>query len=87
MVTGNKRSLTKVIDLRDPSREYYYTLPPEQAVVCAYYQYEKRNWNTWEYNFKLALHSHYYGTAYCGNMAALGRRKSGMLEAKCRDET
>lgn len=39
---------TRVIKLGD-DMELSYSIPPEMAVVAAYEQYEKRNWNTWTY--------------------------------------
>lgn len=50
--------------------EYIYTVPPEQAVVNAYYQYEKHNFNTWEYDYSLVRYSFSAKTAYCGDFAA-----------------
>ncbi|MBP3731042.1 MAG: hypothetical protein J6I40_06195 [Mailhella sp.] len=46
--------------------EYFYDLPPEKAVVAAYYQYEKHNWNTWEYDWSLAKETPWFWN--CGNM-------------------
>ena len=49
---------------------YIYTVPPEKAVVCAYYQYVKNNFNTWEYDYSLARYSVSARTVYCGDFAA-----------------
>jgi len=29
--------------------EYYYSLPPEKAVVTAFLQHSERDWNWWSY--------------------------------------
>lgn len=50
--------------------KYIYTLPPEIAVVNAYYQYGKHNFNTWEYDYSLARYSVSAMTVYCGDFAA-----------------
>ena len=50
--------------------KYIYMLPPEQAVVCAYYQYEKKNFSTWEYDYSMARYSVSAKTVYCGDFAA-----------------
>ena len=50
--------------------KYIYTVPPAQAVVDAYYQYEKKNFNTWEYDYSLARYSVSAKTVYCGDFAA-----------------
>ena len=52
------------------NNKYIYTLPPEQAVVCAYYQYAKNNYNTWEYDYSLVRYSATVMTVYCGDFAA-----------------
>ena len=49
---------------------YIYTLPPEKAVVAAYYQYGKKNFNFWEYDYSLARYSATAKTVYCGDFAA-----------------
>ena len=49
--------------------KYIYTVPPEQAVVDAYYQYEKKNFNTWEYDY--SLYSVTGRIVYCGDFAAI----------------
>ena len=50
--------------------KYIYTLPPEIAVVNAYYQHEKNNYNTWEYDYSMARYSVSAKTVYCGDFAA-----------------
>lgn len=50
--------------------EYIYTVPPEQAVVAAYYQYSLNNYNTWEYDYSIVKYSATAMTVYCGDFAA-----------------
>ena len=50
--------------------EYIYTVPPEQAVVDAYYQYALNNYNIWEYDYSLVRYSATAMTVYCGDFAA-----------------
>ena len=50
--------------------KYIYTVPPEQAVVCAYYQYGLNNYNTWKYDYSMARYSDTARTVYCGDFAA-----------------
>ena len=50
--------------------KYIYTVPPEQAVVNAYYQYALNNYNTWEYDYSLVRYSVSAMTVYCGDFAA-----------------
>lgn len=52
------------------NNEYIYTLPPKIAVVNAYYQYAKNNFNTWEYDYSLVRYSVSARTVYCGDFAA-----------------
>jgi hypothetical protein len=49
--------------------KFIYTLPPEKAVVNAYYQYAKNNFNTWEYDYSLVKCAN-GRTVYCGDFAA-----------------
>ena len=60
---------TVVYDLNG-HRSLIYTVPPEQAVVDAYYQHEKNNYNTWEYDYSLVRYSVSAMTVYCGDFAA-----------------
>lgn len=53
----------------DNGSEYIYTVPPEKAVVNAYYQYGKHNFNTWEYDYSLVKYAN-GRTVYCGSFAA-----------------
>ena len=50
--------------------KYVYIVPPKIAVVNAYYQYGKHNFNTWEYDYSLVRYSFSARTVYCGNFAA-----------------
>ena len=51
--------------------KYIYTLPPEIAVVNAYYQHENHNYNTWEYDYSRVRYSVPTArTVYCGDFAA-----------------
>jgi len=43
--------VTQALNLKSGS-VYQYTLPPEKAVVSAYEQYEKKNFNTWDYDYE-----------------------------------
>ena len=52
------------------NNKYIYTVPPEQAVVNAYYQYGLTNYNTWEYDYSMARYTVSAKTVYCGDFAA-----------------
>lgn len=52
------------------SNKFIYTVPPKQAVVDAYYQHEKKNFNIWEYDYSLVRYSVSAMTVYCGDFAA-----------------
>lgn len=41
--------MTEVFDLRRGEVVATYALPPREAVVAAYQQFEQKNYNTWEY--------------------------------------
>ena len=60
---------TIVYDLNG-HRSLIYTVPPEQAVVDAYYQHEKNNYNTWEYDYSIVRYSVSARIVYCGDFAA-----------------
>ena len=60
---------TVVYDLNG-HRSLIYTVPPEQAVVDAYYQHEKNNYNTWEYDYSIVRYSVSARIVYCGDFAA-----------------
>lgn len=49
----------------------YYTLPPEEAVKCAYFQHEMGNWNTWEYAGVHVPVQKGRKTVSCGDFTAL----------------
>lgn len=62
--------ITQVMNLRTGS-VYSYTLPPKKAVVAAFEQYEKKNFNIWNYDF--VTHSELVETDdgfKCGNFFA-----------------
>jgi hypothetical protein len=62
--------MTEVLNL-NTGETYTYDLPPEKAVICAYEQYERKNRNTWAYDFsetRLTIGKH---TVACGNCSAL----------------
>ncbi len=44
--------------------EIFYLLDPRLAVICAYEQYGRRNWNTWSY-LPPDQHPHYRECLYC----------------------
>ena len=51
--------------------KYIYTLPPEIAVVNAYYQHPNHNYDTCEYDYPRARYSVPTArTVYCGDFAA-----------------
>ena len=64
--------VTRVYDLRTGELRAIYTLSPEQAVICAYAQFEKKDFNTWQYTEKYSFR---YGIAKasvsCGDYCAL----------------
>ena len=68
-VVEEKEMKTVVVNL-DNGNEYVYTVPPEKAVVNAYYQYGKHNFNTWEYDYSLVKRTG-GRTVYCGSFAAI----------------
>ena len=43
-----------------------YSCSPEKAVVAAYEQQVKNNWNSWEYDLRLAKVGRSGKTVYCG---------------------
>ena len=47
-----------------------YTLPPRQAVVCAWYQ-AQGNFNTWDYDYENAPVTEGKYTVACGDWCAL----------------
>ena len=66
-MTSKETMKTLVVNL-DNGQKYTYSVPPKKAVVNAYYQFGKHNYNTWEYDYSLVETSG--RTAYCGNFAA-----------------
>lgn len=61
---------TTVLEL-GTNREFFYTLPPEQAVVCAQYQYGENNWNSWTYDFARVQQGRSGKTVFCGDYCAM----------------
>lgn len=59
---------TTVLNLRT-GQELVYALPPEQAVVNAFYQYgPRKDYSTHEYDYSLVQRVR--GTVVCGDFAA-----------------
>lgn len=51
--------LTRVLEL--PTGIYlFYTLPPAQAVRCAYAQFGKGDYNTWDYDLRYPVPEIHY---------------------------
>lgn len=63
-----------VVHQRGTNNKYIYNLPPEIAVVDAYYQYAKKKFNTWEYDYSLVRYSSTAKTVYCGDFSARVKR-------------
>lgn len=63
---------TVVHDLRDPynSRIAVYNLSPREAVRNAYAQFERNDWNTWDYSKYDSLVVETFRTVSCGHQAA-----------------
>jgi len=62
--------MTEVLHL-PTGRRFYYTLPPEEAVRCAYIQYKCGDKNTWQYaQWKEKVQYGRY-TVTCGEFTAL----------------
>ena len=61
--------MTKVFRL-GTDEVYHYPLPPEQAVVAAYLQIEKRNFNTWNYDYQHPLLKKGKHGWHCGDFSA-----------------
>ena len=61
--------MTQVRNLATGERRSY-TLPPEQAVVAAWYQ-AQGNWNTWEYDYENAPLIEGEHTVACDDWCAL----------------
>ena len=64
-----------VVHQKGTKNRYVYNLPPEEAVVDAYYQYAKHKFNTWEYDYSLARYSPSKKTVYCGDFSARVNQK------------
>ena len=65
-------NVTRVYDLRTGEIVAIYTCMPEEAVRCAFAQFEKKDFNTWDYENKYPIQ---YGAAKasvsCGDYAAI----------------
>ena len=61
--------ITNVMDLRTGNYTVY-SCAPREAVVCAYEQ-DRRNWNTWTYNFSIARIGPSGLTVSCGDFSAM----------------
>lgn len=61
---------TTVLEL-GTNRKFFYTLPPEQAVVCAQYQYGENNGNSWTYDFTRVQQGRSGKTVFCGDYCAM----------------
>jgi hypothetical protein len=46
-----KKIVTDVYDITTGDIVATYSLPPDKAVVCAYYQLGLKNMNTWQYEY------------------------------------
>lgn len=68
-----------VYNLDNPDRIVYYAgITPAQAVMCAYAQMDRRDFNTWEYENKYSsLVKESELMYFCGNWAAY---KEGVVE-------
>lgn len=42
----------QVLNVEDLSQDRWYTLAPREAVIAAYAQMMRRDWNTWDYEAK-----------------------------------
>ncbi len=49
----------------------YVGVTAQKAVVCAFYQYTKQDWHTWDYDFSIARLAN-GRTWVCGDWAILG---------------
>ena len=63
---------TDVLDMINRTR-VLYLLPSAEAVICAYEQYERRNYNTWDYK-DAGEHPEFMQSdrcVFCGDYGAL----------------
>jgi hypothetical protein len=70
--------LTEVRNL-STDQVLHYTLPPEQAVVCAWYQ-GQNNWNTWDYDYENAPVVEGKYTVACGDWCALKKEACDAIQ-------
>lgn len=66
----------EVLNLATGDTRTYVGITPERAVVCAYAQGTRDDWNTWQYDKYAALVEHDGATVICGDWSARrdGRR-------------
>lgn len=64
--------MIRVFNLSTQEEQFYFdTITPQQAVICAYEQFTKKNFNTWEYpspdNHPLFQRGRSGRTFFCGD--------------------
>ena len=64
--------MTRVLNLAT-GKSQWFSLPPIQAVVCAYRQ-DRHDWNTWAYDFTQFVLGKSGRTVFCGDFGALLER-------------
>ncbi len=65
-----------VMNLATGQKIEYGDIPAQKAVVCAFEQYTKKNWQTWDYKFDQAKQSKSGLTWVCGDWASLKEHKN-----------
>jgi len=63
--------MVTVINLSTGREITYVGISPAKAVVCAYEQFTKGNFNTADYDFNQAVVSHSGKTVACGDFCAI----------------
>ena len=63
-------TITHVFNLDTAQWERTYFLPPDQAVLCAYYQ-SRGDMNWWQYDRSLIQYGKSGKTVFCGNFSAM----------------
>jgi len=66
--------LTMVMNL-STEKKIYYSLPAEDAVMAAYAQEEKRDWDTWQYEKYQPLRRYGQCTVSCGDWCAINSKE------------
>jgi len=61
--------MATVINLKT-GEEQIFSCPANEAVVCAFEQ-ERKNWNTWDYDYSKATISKSGKTVICGDWTAI----------------